>query len=103
MKTLLPEGRMNPERLFCKIFKLSDLRMFRFNIFHSMTAEGKKGFSKKVMFYFELKNIVSIFCVICTQGNKNNVKKVFWSLTFIKFIEVAKFPVPSSFFKGFQT
>ena len=47
LKTLFPEGRMNFKRLFLKIFKLSELRIFRSNLFHSMTAEGKKEFWKK--------------------------------------------------------
>ena len=55
------------------------------------------------MFYFELWNVISISCVISTHVNGNNVKKVFWRKTFIKFIEAAEFPVPTSFFKGFQT
>ena len=44
-------------------------------------------FRKK--FYYELRNIVSIPCVISTYSNGNNVKKVFWRMTFIKFIEAA--------------
>ena len=47
LKTLFPEGRMNFKRLFLKIFKLSELRIFRSNLFHSMTAEEKKEFWKK--------------------------------------------------------
>ena len=53
-------------------------------MFHSMTAEGKKEFRKK-LFYFELKNFISIPCVIFTHGNENNVKKVLWRMTFIIF------------------
>ena len=41
------------------------------------------------MFYFELKKVVSIPCVKPTHGNRNNVKKVFWRMTFINFIEAA--------------
>ena len=54
-----------------------------------MTAEGKKGISKKVMFYFELRIVISIPCVISTHSNGNNVKKVFWRMAFINFIEAA--------------
>ena len=66
-----------------------------------MTAEGKKRFQKKVLFYFELRNVTNISCVISTHGNENNVKKVFWRMTSIEFSEAAQFPVQSSFFKGF--
>ena len=42
------------------------------------------------MFYFELRNVIGIPCFISTHGNGNNVKKVFWRMTFIHFIEVKK-------------
>ena len=77
MKTVLPEGRKNFKRLFLKIFKFFELRIFRSNLFHSMTAEGKKGISKKAMFYFKLRNVISISCVISSTGNGNNVKRYF--------------------------
>ena len=41
------------------------------------------------MFYFELRTVISVSCVISTHGNGNNVKEVFWRMTFINFIEVA--------------
>ena len=41
------------------------------------------------MFYFKLKNVIGISCVISTHGNRNNVKKVFRRMTFINFIEAA--------------
>ena len=41
------------------------------------------------MFYFELRNVISIPYVISTQNNGNNVKKVFWKMTFMNFIEAA--------------
>ena len=41
------------------------------------------------MFYFELRNVISISCVMSTHGNGNNVKKLFWRTTFINFIEAA--------------
>ena len=73
MNKLLLEGHMSFKRLFLKMSKLSALRIFGSNLFHSNTAERKKQFRKKVMFYFELGNI-RISCVICTHGNRNNVK-----------------------------
>ena len=41
------------------------------------------------MFYFELRNVINISFVISTHGNRNNVKKVFWRMTFINFIKAA--------------
>ena len=46
LKTLLPEGRIKFKRLFLKIFKLIELRIFRSNLSHLMTVEGKKEFRK---------------------------------------------------------
>ena len=74
MKALLPGGRTNFKRLFWKKLKLSELQIFRPNLFHSMTVEG---IPKKVMFYIELRNVISIPCVISIDGG-NNVKKVIW-------------------------
>ena len=54
-----------------------------------MTAEGQKGISKKVTIYFELRNVISISCVMPTHGNGNNIKELFWRMTFINIIEVA--------------
>ena len=50
LKTVLPEGRMKFKIVFLKIFKLSELRMFRSSLFHSITAEGKKKFRKRLCF-----------------------------------------------------
>ena len=75
MKALLPGGRINFQRLFLKKLILSELQIFRPNLFHSMTVEG---IPKKVMFYIELRNVISIPCVISIDGNGNNVKKVIW-------------------------
>ena len=40
------------------------------------------------MFYFKLRNVIGIPCVISTHSN-NNVKKVLQRMTFINFIEAA--------------
>ena len=64
LKTLIPDWRINFKRVFLKTFKLSELRIFKSYLFHSMTAKREKGISKKVMFYFELRNVISISCVI---------------------------------------
>ena len=41
------------------------------------------------MIYFELRNVVSILCVISTHSNGNNFKKVFWRMSFMNFAEAA--------------
>ena len=71
------------------MFKLSELRIFGSNLFHSMIAEGKKEFRKKLSFFKKLRNAISISCVISTHGNGNNVEKVFWRMTFLNFTEAA--------------
>ena len=45
------------EKYFLEVFKLSDLRMFRSSLFHSITAEGKKEFWKK--FYLNLQAYIT--------------------------------------------
>ena len=55
------------------------------------------------MFYFELRNIIIVSCVVWSHGSRNNIDKIFWRLVFKYFKEVAHFPVPSPFFKDFQT
>ena len=87
MKTLPPEGRINFKRLFLKILKFSENIYVQFVPFNDHRRE--KGISKKVMFHFELRNVISISCVISTHGKGNNIKKVFWRMTFINFIEAA--------------
>ena len=86
--TLLPEGRINFKRRYLKIFKLSELRIFRSNLFHSMTTEGKKKFWKKLCFTLNWRMLL-VFLVLYLFINGNNVKKVFWRMTFINFIEAA--------------
>ena len=49
--------------------------------------KGKRNF--EIMFYFELSHVTAIPWVISTHGSGNNVKKVFWRMTFISFIKVA--------------
>ena len=55
LKTVLLEGRMKFKSVLLKIFKLSELRIFRFSLFHSITAEGKKEFWKKLFFILNRK------------------------------------------------
>ena len=48
LKTLLPERRINFKSFFVKIFKFSGLLIFWSSLFHSITAEGKNEFWKKL-------------------------------------------------------
>ena len=63
LKTLLPELRMNFKKLFSKISKISELQIFRSNLFHLMTAEGKKEFQKKLCFILN-RGILLLFLVL---------------------------------------
>ena len=63
LKTVLPEGRMKFKSVFLKIFKLSELRIFRSSLFHSITAEGKKEFRKKLCFTLN-RGILLVFLVL---------------------------------------
>ena len=73
-KTLLPDGRMEFKSVFWKIFKFSELWIFRSSLFHLINAEGKKGILKEIMFYFEQRNIIRISCVVCTHRSGNNIE-----------------------------
>ena len=98
MKIVLPEGRIKFKIVLLKIFKLYELRIFRSSLFHSITAEEKKEFRKKLCFTL---NIISIPCVVCTHRSGNNTELVRWTFISENLKKVAQFPVPSSFFKGF--
>ena len=63
LKTVLSEGRMKFKSVFLKRFKLSEMRIFRSSLFHSITAEGKKEFRKKL--YFTLnREILLVFLAL---------------------------------------
>ena len=70
LKTLLPEGRIKFKSVFLEIFTLSELRIFRSSLFHSITAEGKKKFRNNLCFTFN-RGILLIFLVfyVLTEGN----------------------------------
>ena len=63
----------------------------------------EKETSEGVLFYFEQRIIISIICAAYSNNNRNNVEELIWSLVSKHFRKTAQFPVPSSFFKGFQT
>ena len=50
LKTLSLEGRINFKSFFLKINKFSELRIFWYSLFHSITTEGKNEFWKKLCF-----------------------------------------------------
>ena len=55
--------RMKFKSLFLKIFKLSELRMFRSSLLHSITPEGKKEFCKKSCFTLKT-GMILVFLVL---------------------------------------
>ena len=54
---------MKFKSVFLKIFKLSVLRIFRSSLIHSITAEGKKEFWKKLCFTLN-RGILLVFLVL---------------------------------------
>ena len=78
LKTLLPEGGTNFKRLF---WKYSNFLSYEYlgPVFPFNDRRREKGILNKVMFYFELRNVVSISYILSIHGN-GNVKKVFWRI-----------------------
>ena len=101
LKTVLPEGRMKFKSVFLKIFKLSELRIFRSSLFHSITAEEKKEFWKKLYFMLN-RGILLAFLVLHVLTEVRIVLNRYFGDVYLKLLK-KQFPVPSSFFKGFQT
>ena len=64
LKTVLPEGRIKFNSVFLKIFKLSELQIFRSSLFHSIAAEGKKEFWKLC---FTLKRGIFLVMYVLTE------------------------------------
>ena len=54
---------MKLKSVFLKIFKLSELRIFRSSLFHSITAEGKKEFRKRLCFTLN-RGILLVFLML---------------------------------------
>ena len=63
LKTVLPEGRMKFKSVFLEMFKLSELQIFMSSLLHSITAEGKKEFRKKLWFTLN-RGILLVFLVL---------------------------------------
>ena len=63
LKTVLPEGHMKFQFVFLKIIKLSELRIFGSRLFHSVTAEGKNKFWKKLCFTLK-RGILLVFLAL---------------------------------------
>ena len=53
------------------------------------------------MFYFELRNAVSVPGVLSTHSNGNNIKKVFWKINFYKLYRSGIVSRTILFFQGF--
>ena len=63
LKKVLSEGHEKFKSVFLKIFKLSEFRIFRSSLFHSITAEGKGEFWKKLYFILN-RGIFLVFLVL---------------------------------------
>ena len=96
---------MKFKSVFLKIFKLSELRIFRSSLFHSITAEGKKEFRNKLCFTLN-RGILLVFLVLYVLTELGLIlHRYFGRLYFISenLKKAREFSVPSFFFKGFQT
>ena len=102
LKTVLTEGRKMFKSVFLKIFKLSELRIFRSSLFHSITAEEKKEFRKKLCFTLN-RGTLLVFLVLYVHTEVGIILNKYFEHLYLKIFKKQQFPVPSSFFKGFQT
>ena len=100
LKTGLLAGHMKFKSVFLKIFKLSELRIFRSSLFHSITAEGKKEFWKKLCFTLN-RGILLVFLVLYVLTEVGIILNRYFGHLYLKILKKQQFPVPSSFFKGF--
>ena len=100
LKVVLAEGRMKFKNVFLKIFKLSELRIFRPSLFHLITAEGKMEFRKKLCLTLN-REILLVFLVLHLLKELEIILNRHFGHLYLKILK--KQPVPSSFFKGFQT
>ena len=73
-----------------------------FGLWHLKGKKGKKN-SEKIIFYFQMRNIIVISCVVWSHRSRNNIESTFSRSVSEYFKEGAQFPVPSSFFRSFQT
>ena len=63
----------------------------------SISVDGKKTISKKIMFTTEEGNVVISSCIICFVNARKYSEEIFWGLTFKYFEKVAEFFITSSF------
>ena len=70
LKTLFPEGWIN----FKSIFNFSELCIFWFSFFPFDNHRGEKQILEEVVFYFEMRSIISISCVVWSHGSRNNIE-----------------------------
>ena len=94
LKTVLSEGRMKFKSIFLKIFKLFELRLFRFSFFHSTTTERKKEFWKKLCFILN-RGILLEFLVLYVLTKVGIILNKYFGQLYLKISKKAtKFPVP---------
>ena len=71
LKTLFPEGSINLKSFFLKILWVAYIlvQLVPFNNYRR-----EKQMLEKIMFYFELRNIISISCVVWSHGSRDNIE-----------------------------
>ena len=71
LKTLFPEGSINLKSFFLKILWVAYIlvQLVPFNNYRR-----EKQMLEKIMFYFELRNIISISYVVWSHGSRDNIE-----------------------------
>ena len=68
------------QKLFLEDTQFSELHIFWYKLVPLNNYRKEKRISEKIMFYFELKNVISISCVVWSHRSRNNTKWIFWRL-----------------------
>ena len=86
LKTMIPEGCIKFKSFYLKIFKLSELRIFRSSLFHSITAEEKKEFWKKLWFTLN-RRILLVFLVLYVLTELGMILNSYFGYLYLKLLK----------------
>ena len=99
LQTMFWDGRICFKMLFLKILRLSGFRIFLSVLFHSITVEGNREFSKNVMSHFKRRNNFDVSCKVWSARQRNNIQQICRRLLAKDLIKVTEFSIKSSFFR----
>ena len=100
LKTVLPEERMKFKIVLLKIFKFSELQVFRSSLFHSITAEGKKEFRKKLCFTLN-RGILLVFLVLYVVTEVGILLNRYFGHLYLQILKSSTVSCSIFFFQGF--